>query len=198
VARKLWGEEIPGGDPLALVRELFEAENRNQAAPSGSQDMAGLIFPGISRLDYDVAVDGGTFPSHVESNTDAETIAWLESVLHLILVAPRPPGYDPLVVKNLDPGWVKRLGASGRDCFDAIARRDLSGLGASMLECSLAWNALLPGVFSHPTITLDLKGLLARYQAAYSGAMYSGCGGGYLIVASEGDVPGSFKIAVRA
>jgi hypothetical protein len=197
VARALWGDTLPDRDPLELVRELFRAENERLLSPSGSQDMAGMIIPGISRLDYDAAVDGGTFPSHIESTSDPATVEWLERILHLIPVGPRPPGYDPLAIKHLDPGWIGRLGNSGRMCYDAIVRHDIAALGASMLECSLAWEAILPATISHPTITTDLGGLLRAYQSSYPGAMYSGCGGGYLIVASEGDVPGSFRVSVR-
>jgi hypothetical protein len=46
-------------------------------------------------------------------------------------------------------------------------------------------------------VTTDLKGLLAFYQSRYGGAMYSGCGGGYLFVVSEEPVPGALKVQVR-
>src|SRR5512146_2697583 len=115
-ARALWGDALPDGDPEAQFRELYEAENRGVAEPSGSQDMVGIVVPGISRLDYDVRVHGGVFPSQVESTSDPATAAWLERVLHLVPVAPRPPGYRPLGRKYLDPAWVRRLGRSGRDC----------------------------------------------------------------------------------
>jgi hypothetical protein len=49
----------------------------------------------------------------------------------------------------------------------------------------------------HPTLTVDLVGLLRVYQSQYFGAMYSGCGGGYLYVVSEEPVPGAFQIKVR-
>jgi hypothetical protein len=198
VATSLWGNSFPNRSHDALIRELYAAENKDLAQPSGSQDMAGLIIPGVSRLDYDASVDGGIFPSHVESTSDSETVAWLERVLHLVPVAQRPPGYDPLGVQRLDPEWICRLGQSGRDCYDAIVRRDLAALGASMVECSDAWDALLPGIYQHPAIALDLKRLLTAYQAAYPGAMYSGCGGGYVIVAADAEVQGSFSIKVRA
>ena len=198
VAMRLWGDSLPNRSHDALIRELYAAENEGLAHPSGSQDMAGLIIPGVSRLDYDASVEGGVFPSHIESTSDPDTLAWLERVLHLVPVAQRPPGYDPLGVKRLDPEWIRRLGQSGRDCYDAIVRQDLTALGASMVECSLAWDAILPGTLSHSTIALDLKTLLTSYQSAYGGAMFSGCGGGYLIVAADGDVPGSFGVKVRA
>jgi len=59
------------------------------------------------------------------------------------------------------------------------------------------WERLLPHVVSHPLIRLDLEGLLKAYQRRYPGAMFSGCGGGYLIVASREKVPGSFQVTVR-
>jgi hypothetical protein len=197
-ARSLWGDRLPADrDPMELVRELFAAENAGRAEPSGSQDMIGIIVPGVSRLDFDAAVEGGWFPSHIENTCDPAIARWLERVLHLVPVAPRPLGYAPLGVKRLDPEWIRRLGQSGRHCYDAILRHDVVALGGSMNECSKCWDAILPHTLEHPTIRMDLKGLLAAYETRYAGAMYSGCGGGYLLVASEEDVPGSFRISVR-
>ena len=197
-AFSLWGGQVPAnGSPLELVRELYAAENQGKAEPSGSQDMVGLVFPGVSRLDYDASVEGGYFPCRIESTRDPETARWLERVLHLIPVSPRPPGYGPLGVKRLDADWIRRLGQSGKDCFNAILQQDLVALGASMNECSRCWDALLPHTLAHPTIRIDLKALLASYESRYDGAMYSGCGGGYLIVASVEEVPGSFRFSVR-
>ena len=197
-ARALWGGTIPRDRPRAeLVRELYAAENAGRAEPSGSQDMCGLIYPGVSRLDYDAAVDGGCFPVYVESTTDPAIAAWLERVIHLVPVGPRPPGYGPLAVQRLDPGWIARLSASGRACFAAILAGDLRALAESFAETSSAWAAILPHVFEHPTITVDLQRLLGSYAADYPGAMLSGCGGGYLVVASENAPPGSAGITVR-
>lgn len=197
-AVSLWGDQLPAtSSPLELVRELYAAENAGTAEPSGSQDMCGLIVPGVSRLDYDASIEGGWFPGHIESTCDPGIARWLERVLHLIPVSPRPPGYGPLGVKRLDAEWIRRLGQSGKDCYDAIVRQDLAALGASMNECSRCWDAVLPHTLEHSTIGIDLKGLLAAYEARYDGAMYSGCGGGYLVVASEEDVPGSSRVSVR-
>ncbi len=197
VARRLWGKSLPQGDPACLVRELYRAENQGKTEPSGSQDMVGLIYPGISRLDYSAAFEGGIFPAHVESCQDPEIVVWLEKVLYMLPVIPRQAGYNPLGEKHLDPQWVQRLGQCGKNCFEAILRKDLKGLGASFNECMRCWEMLLPQTVRHPTIPIDLPALLAAYQAQYPGAMYSGCGGGYLYVVSHKPVPGGFQVKIR-
>jgi hypothetical protein len=198
VAIRLWNGRLADRDPTDLVRELYAAENDDQAEPSGSQDMIGLIYPGISRLDYDPQHEGGLFPSHIESTSDPEVVGWLERVIHVIPVAPRPEGYNPLGVKNLDSCWIGRLGRSGKDCYDAILQRNLKGLGASMNECMRCWEAILPHTVRHPSLTVDLVARLQSCQSRYPGAMYSGCGGGYLYVASEDAVPDSFRVTISA
>jgi hypothetical protein len=197
VAAALWGEGLPKGDPEQLVKELYAAENASAVEPSGSQDMAGLVYPGINRLDYDAGYLGGYFPVHVESCLDKGVAQWLESVVYLLPVNQRPVGYNPLEIRNLDPVWIQRLGASGRDCYKAIIAKDLHGLGRSMNECMQCWETLLPGTVYHPSISIDLAGLLKAYQGIYAGAMYSGCGGGYLYVVSDQPVAGGFQIKVR-
>ncbi|HEY3282550.1 MAG TPA: hypothetical protein VGN26_09775 [Armatimonadota bacterium] len=197
VALELWGGTLPDREPAELTRELYAAENEGLPEPSGSQDMIGLIYPGVSRLDYDADVEGGYFPAHIESCRDQEVARWVEDVFHLIPVNQRPAGYNPLGMKNLDPEWVGRLGSTGKRCYQAILGRDVSGLGASMNQCMECWEALLPQTVRHPTLTLDLVALLRHYQNRYPGAMYSGCGGGYLLVVAEEPVPGSFRVKVR-
>ncbi len=196
-AVRLWGGTVPAGDPADLVRRLYAEENGGRAEPSGSQDMAGIVYPGVSRLDYDFAVEGGLFPAHVETVVDGPVVRWLENVVKLVPVAPRPAGYNPLGTKNLDPSWVRRLGRSGRECFAAILAGDVGALGDSFNECMRCWEALLPRTVVHPALKVDLKARLAETQSRFAGAMYSGCGGGYLVVASDEEVPGARTIKVR-
>lgn len=197
VAMRLWDGELPDRSPAELVRELYAEENKHLAEPSGSQDMIGLIYPGVSRLDYDAGHEGGIFPRHIESNNDPKVAAWIEQVVHMIPVAPRPDGYNPLGVKNLDPKVIRELGQSGKDCFAALVTRDIKGLGRSMNRCMECWESLLPHVVRHPSLQVDLVGLMKYYQSRYAGAMYSGCGGGYLYVISDEPVPGASRVKVR-
>jgi hypothetical protein len=197
IAMNLWNGKVPNRPRAELVRELYEAENRGKAEPSGSQDMIGLIYPGVNRLDYDYVVHGGVFPSHIESCNSRKVARWLEKTLHLIAVEPRPDAYSPLGVKNLDGRWVARLGQSGRDCYEAIVARDVRALGAALNLNMESWEALLPQVVRHSLLRVDLMPLLKAYQQEYPGVMYSGCGGGYLIVASEKPVHGAFHVNIR-
>jgi hypothetical protein len=197
VASNLWNGRLPRSEPMQLVKELYKAENAGLSEPSGSQDMIGLIYPGVNRLDYDASFEAGVFPRHIESNTDPSVARWIERVVHMVPVEPRPPGYNPLVEKNLDPRWIGRLGQSGKDCFNAIIHKDARALGESLNECMRCWTVLLPCTLRHPVLTFDLFELLAHYQHRYAGAMFSGCGGGYLYVVSEEPVPGAFNVQVR-
>jgi len=197
VAMKLWRGRLPNRPPAELVRELYEAENAGKTEPSGSQDMIGLIYPGISRLDYDFNLHGGVFPARIQSLLSPRSARWLGRVLHILPIEPRPEGYNPLGEKNLDPKWIARLGRTGRDCFEAIRKMDLQALGKSMNDCMVCWEKILPHTIAHPTLKLDLKSLLRAYQRHYPGAMYSGCGGGYLFVLSHQPVPGAFQVNIR-
>ena len=197
LASQIWNGHIPDRAPDELIRELYAAENNGKEEPSGSQDMAGLVYPGVIRLDYDFHHAGGYFPVYIESNNDPVVAQWLERVLHVVPIAQRPPGYNPLGEQNLDPEWISRLGQTGKDCFNAILEKDAQALGASFNQCMLCWQAILPHTMRHPTITIDLMKILTYFQSRYDGAMYSGCGGGYLFVVSEEKVPGAFNVTVR-
>ena len=197
VAMKLWKGKLPKRPLNELVRELYASENKDKAEPSGSQDMIGLVYPGVNRLDYDFNFEVGVFPSRIESCNTPKVARWLSHVLHLIPVEPRPDGYNPIGVKNLEAKWVAKLGQSGHDCFDAIVQMNVKKLGASLNLNMKCWETLLPQVVRHPALRVELMPILKAYQQQYEGAMYSGCGGGYLIVVSEKPVPGAFKIKVR-
>lgn len=197
IALKLWKGKLPKRDPASLVEELYYEENKDKKEPSGSQDMIGLIYPGINRLDYDYNYRGGIFPCHIETCKDPSVAKWLEDILYLLPVAPRPEGYNPLGIKNLAPEWITRLGNTGKKCFESIVKKDIEALGKSFNECMKCWQTILPQTVKHPTIKINLEQLLKFYQRHYPGAMYSGCGGGYLIVVSESPVPGGIQVKIK-
>jgi len=197
VATRLWPGDLADRSTADLARELYAEENRGKLEPSGSQDMIGLIYPGVNRLDYDYEYEGGIFPKRIESNNDPAVAEWLERIVKMIPIAQRPEGYNPLGIKNLDKKWIFRLGQTGKDCYNAIVRGHLASFGTSLNDCMECWEAILPQTVRHPALTVDLLGILHHYQQRYAGAMYSGCGGGYLYVASDESVPGSMSVKVR-
>lgn len=190
VGIKLWGDKYPEGDPLENAKLLFGAENPpGKDYISGSQDHLGLLLPGINRLYY----NGHYWPQRIDNETGSEICDWLSEVLWLVKLKPRPDGYDPLKVMHLEKTYVKELGEAGNLCWESILKKDIAGLGKSMKDTYLSWKRILP-----LTVPDDiLKEMETKYFPFYPGAITSGSGGGYVIVASEKNVPDAIKIKVR-
>jgi len=190
VGIKIWGDKYPEGDPLENAKILFSAENPpGKEYVSGSQDHLGLLMPGVNRLYY----NGGYWPEKIDSTVDKDICVWLSNVIHLVPLKPRPAGYDPLKVMNLEKQLVKELGESGHNCWESILKKDIIGLGKAMTDTLLMWKRILP-----LTVPDDImKELETKYFPNYDGALTSGSGGGYIFVISENEVPGSVKIRVK-
>jgi cytidyltransferase-like protein len=190
VALKLWGNRYPDGDPLTNARLLFGAENPpGSRYISGSQDHLGLLMPGISRLHY----SGGYWPENIQSVTEKETCDWLSEVLWLVKLKPRPDGYDPLKEKHLEKKIVKGLAEAAEQCWKGILAKDVELLGQGLTGTFLTWKKLLPH-----TVPDDILAIMEKeYFPVYPGAITSGSGGGYVIVASERKVEKGIKIRIR-
>jgi cytidyltransferase-like protein len=190
VGIELWGDQLPSGDPIRNAQLLFGAENPpGSGYISGSQDQIGLLVPGISRLDY----NGSFWPEKIENTTDPETCEWLSEVLNFAPLTPRPEGYNPIKQKNLESLIIKRLGESGKACYDAILKKDVSQLGEAMKETFLCWKKILP----HTVPDWVMKEMEENYFPKYSGAITSGSGGGYVVFPSEEEMDGALKIKIR-
>jgi cytidyltransferase-like protein len=187
---KIWGDRYPDGDPLENAKILFGAENPpGTKYVSGSQDHIGLLMPGVNRLYY----NGGYWPEKIYSSVDKDISDWLSDVLHLVQLTPRPDGYDPLKEMHLEKHFIRDLGEAGDRCWESIMNKDISGLGKALSDTLLSWKKILP-----LTVPDDImKEIETNYFSKYHGAVTSGCGGGYVIVVSEREVPGAIKIRVR-
>jgi cytidyltransferase-like protein len=190
IAMELWGNKIPEGDQIRNAKLLFGAENPpGSEYVSGSQDQLGILLPGANRLDY----DGKYWPCNIESMVNADTCDWLSRVLHLIPLAPRPDGYNPLVDKHLTNENVKELADSANLCWEGILEKNVNKLGEGMKRSFYSWRKMLP-------LTVPdwvLYELETNWFSIYPGAITSGSGGGYVIVASEVEIPGAMKIKVK-
>ena len=189
IALELWSGNIPEGDAVRNAKLLFGAENPPGALyVSGSQDQIGLLVPGINRLYY----DGKYWPADIKTCTDTDICEWLSDVLYLIPLDPRPTGYDPIAEKHLDREYVKELGDSGNECWNSITNKDVIGLGKAMTRSYLAWKKMLPN-----TVPDHIMNEMKQYISGYPGAITSGSGGGYAIVASEESIKGALRIKVK-
>jgi len=104
--------------------------------------MIGLIYPGVNRLELPVRPRGRGVPKHIESNNDPQIARWLEKVIHLIPVAPRPDGYNPLGGEEPRCGLESRSSVRrARGCYEAIVGRDAKALGRSMNQCMQCWES---------------------------------------------------------
>ena len=189
VAIELWGDRLPDGYPLRNARLLFGAENFENTYISGSQDHIGLLKAGCNRLYY----TGSYWPEKIDSCVDSDICDWLSSVIYLVPLRPRPEGYNPLLIKNLSQDIVRTLGESGDRCFESILKKDVGGLGKAMTDSFLAWRKMLP--YTVPDWVLNE--METQWFPNYPGAITSGSGGGYVMVASEHPVPGAVQVRVR-
>ena len=98
-----------------------------------------------------------------------------------------------MVEKYLSVDNVKELGASGDLCWAGIVEKDISKLGEGMKRTLLAWRNMLP----HAVTDWVLQEMNTKWFHHYPVAITSGSGGGYVIVASESDVPGAMKVRVK-
>ena len=202
--RKKLIENYPNGIPkhinkYKLATELYYSENERKVPIGGSQDAWGSIYPGFNLLHYDFRYHNGLLPEKVTSIKSKQIAKWFEQNFWIVeCVGPRPEGYNPFDGgRHATKKIVSQLAQSGLDCFSAIEDMDVKKLGSSFNLCSTAWKQMLPAIFEHPVIKVPVMKRLRYYQRKYAGAMPSGCGVGYIYVASSEPVEGGFQIQVK-
>ena len=199
VGISLWGTDNggkpPAKEPTDLARFLFNCENPIDCKyVSGSQDALGLMLPGISRLHY----DGKYWPSDITTISDPETVSWLEKVLWLIPLPSRPDGYNPLKVKNFTPENAKQIADSSTMAWDGIVKKDATLLGKGLTGTMTGWSRILP-----ETVPEYSKKWYTPFTGdEYEGCLFSGAGGGFLLVVSNTETPllkeRGFKVCIKS
>jgi cytidyltransferase-like protein len=189
-AIELWQTDLPGGDPEKSAKLLFAYENPPGTSEfSGSQDAIGIVFPGLSRLDY----QGQYWPSKITSITDHSTLRWLEDHLYLVTLGPRRPGFRVLENTRITAEGAQALASAANQCWDAIRNKNLKKFGLNFRKSFEAQVSMFPGMVDE-----DIRAAIEHYQDKALGWKLSGAGGGgYLILVSKSTIPGSSKITVR-
>jgi hypothetical protein len=103
----------------------------------------------------------------------------------------RPNDYNPLLEQNITLSGVRKLAESGELCWQSILKRDVKGLGRALTTTLEAWSEILP--LTVPDYCWEE---IKKYDD-HPGAVFSGSGGGYAIIASEEPVEGALKVKVR-
>lgn len=185
-----WGGRLPEGPQEELAREIFASENPpGKRMISGSQDALGIVFPGVNRLEY----RGGYWPERIDSCQDKATLEWLERRVRLVPLDPRPEGYDALAAHSVDREKARELASAAVSCWNAILQRDLDSFGAAVSRSFRAQVAMFPQM-----LTSRIERRLAELLPAVHGLKLTGAGGGgYALVVSETEVPGSLGVRLR-
>ena len=82
------------------------------------------------------------------------------------------------------------MGEAGDLCWEAILQKDIKKLGRALTETHESWAEILP-----LTTNDQIEAEMAKYPC--HGRVTSGCGGGYIVMATEEEIPNSFRIKVR-
>eukprot|EP01064_Diplonema_japonicum_P019220 TRINITY_DN2790_c0_g1_i2.p1 TRINITY_DN2790_c0_g1~~TRINITY_DN2790_c0_g1_i2.p1 ORF type:complete len:262 (+),score=30.17 TRINITY_DN2790_c0_g1_i2:61-846(+) len=198
VGTKLWGTdkggEPPDDNPMKLARFLFNCENPIDCEyVSGSQDALGLMLPGINQLNY----DGKYWPKSVDSVTDHDTVKWLENVLWVVPLPSRPQGYNPLKTQHLSEENAAKIAKGSSLAWQGIKTRSASLLGTGLTTTMQGWSDLLP-----ETVPSYSHSWYQPYTGApYNGCLFSGAGGGFLLVVSENETEllrkTAFKVSIK-
>jgi cytidyltransferase-like protein len=189
-AVELWKTGIPSGDPVQLARVLFSYENQPGARViSGSQDSLGIVLPGLNRLQY----EGGYWPVAIEPVHDEAILRWIEEHLRLITLGPRESSFEVLEETRITPEGAAALAKAAEGCWQAILRKDLRSFGESMRMSFEAQSAMFPRMLDGGV----LRAISLHEQSARGWKLSGAGGGGYLILVTDREVPGSMRIVIR-
>lgn len=189
-ALELWGPKLPVGSHEKLAKILFCYDNPpGTKVVSGSQDLIGIVFPGLARAYY----EGKYWPTSIEHVMDETLLHFVESSLYLISLGPRYSEYDVLVDTQFNRELAKDLADAADFCWDAILRKDIVGFGRSLRQSFEAQVAMFPHMMNE-----RIAALIDEYRDQALGWKLSGAGGGgYLIFVADKPIQDATRVLAR-
>jgi len=189
-ARKIWPYQLPLDKPEKLAKILFRYENEpGRTEISGAQDALGICMPGLCRHYYDT----GYWPKKIESCLDEAILSWLEEHLFMVLLWPRPAGFNPVPGARLNSENVKALTLAAEHCWPAILDRNLQRFAQYYSASFNAQVALFPDM-----VNPDILKVIDSYRNhALAWKLAGAGGGGYLALVAEKQIPGTMKLKIR-
>lgn len=189
-ARRLWPYQLPPEKPEKLAEILFRYENEpGRMEVSGAQDSLGICMPGLCRHYYDT----GYWPKKIESCHDEKVLTWLEDHLFMVLLWPRPAGFNPVPGAQINTGNVSALTTAAEHCWPAILNRDLEEFAKYYKTSFEAQLKLFPAMFNP-----EIQKVVDSYRNyALAWKLAGAGGGGYLALVAEKQIPGTMKLKIR-
>jgi hypothetical protein len=146
-------------------------------------------MPGVCRHYY----DAGYWPKKIESCLDEQVLSWLEDHLFMVLLWPRPAGFNPLPDAQLNTENVKALTTAAENCWPAILNRDLPEF-ARYYKASFDAQVKLFPLMVNP----DIQKVIDSYRGhALAWKLAGAGGGGYLALVAEKQIPGTMRLKIR-
>lgn len=189
-AIELWQNRLPGGDREQTAKILFACENMPGTKEiSGSQDALGIVMPGLNRYFY----DGAYWPEKIETFHEESVLQWLEERLYLAELGPRTGGYSVLDNTDITIEKAKALAMAADHCWQALLEQNAVAFGEQLTASFNAQVSMFPNMK-----TEAVQEMIGRYKETALGWKLSGAGGGgYLVLFSEQEIPGTIKIKIR-
>lgn len=189
-AIEIWGYSLPDDDPEKHARILFSFENPpGKDEISGSQDSIGIVFPGLNKLNY----KGKYWPESIESCQQEEVLIWLEQHLYFLPLAPRGEDYNVLADTNINKENAAALSDAAEQLWKAVMNMDVVAFGKYFRKSFEAQVAMFPRM-----VNKEILETLSEYKNTALGWKLSGAGGGgYLVLVSKVDIPGTIRIRIR-
>jgi len=186
----LWGPRLPASDLQQVAWMLFCCDNPpGKPFISGAQDTIGLVYPGLARSNY----SGDYWPHSIDQDQDEQSLRFVEDLLYLVPLGPRPSDFDVLSDTSIDREGARRLGEAAEECWRSIQARDKAAFGRAVRASMEAQVAMFPHM-----ITGTIAALIEEYRERALGWKISGAGGGgYLILVADEPVDHGFKIVAR-
>jgi cytidyltransferase-like protein len=189
-AQWLWDGELPDMPEEKAAKILFAQENFPGCEEiSGSQDALGICMPGATRLEY----NGDYWPDVILSLTDDDHLTWIESLLKLKPLWPRPASWSVWEGHRENEADAKCLAIAADECWSAIEAKDAVRFGRAMSATLDAQRRMFPAM-----VPDEVQQEIYRLPKDVHGCKLAGAGGGgYLIVCSERAPQGCLPVKVR-
>ena len=189
-AIEIWDGQLPRGNPEKLAKILFCCDNPPGTKEiTGSIDSIGLVYPGLVKANY----AGEYWPQSIDHVLDEAILKFVEELIYLVPIAPRPADYSVLKDSNISKETVKTLAEASEACWRAILAQDAKAFGDSV---TAAFDALV-AIFPHMS-NAHIVNVIEQYRDQALGWKVSGAGGGgYLLLVSEKPIEHGIRVVAR-